>query len=207
MSTRGTYKFVDSFSSDVTIYIHYDNYPQGAAVYLYNTLTNPSKGGFGTQFIRANKEAEITISHDTHGDTEYQYHIICKHNLFDSEVVVRKVIRDWDLDTRYYEEYFKGNILDFIEKENGLIEDYSPFKKVKFGSCSEVLNESTASVRFYKTIDEIKSWQEKFKDSVNYRYAVDDLKALAKEFPSLQQEEDFKLLEKDVEFRTKDLTL
>ena len=58
-----------------------------------------------------------------------------------------------------------------------------------------------------KTIDEIKSWQEMFKDSVNYRYAVDDLKALAKEFPSLQQEEDFKLLEKDVEFRTKDLTL
>lgn len=77
MSTRATYEFVCESDGEVEsrtfVYVHYDNYPEGAAAYFYETLTNPSKGNFATQFIRAIGQAEITKSHEYHGDTEYQY--------------------------------------------------------------------------------------------------------------------------------------
>lgn len=77
MSTRGTYQFNSGnvYEGITTVYIHHDNYPKGAARYFYKTLLNPSQGNLATQFIRANPNAEITVSHDIHGDTEYQYNI------------------------------------------------------------------------------------------------------------------------------------
>jgi hypothetical protein len=77
MSTRGTYQFNSGHTHEgiTTVYIHHDNYPKGAARYFYKTLLNPSNGNLATQFIRANPNSEITVSHDVHGDTEYQYNI------------------------------------------------------------------------------------------------------------------------------------
>ena len=76
MATRATYQF-NSKNPEVTttVYIHYDGYPQGAAYYFYQTLLNPSSGNLATQFIKANNQAEITKSHEAHGDTEWQYTI------------------------------------------------------------------------------------------------------------------------------------
>ena len=69
MATRGTYQFVND-ATKTTIYVHWDNYLEGAANYFYNMLTNPSKGNLATQFIRAVSHAEITRSHARHGDTD-----------------------------------------------------------------------------------------------------------------------------------------
>ena len=76
MATRATYQF-NSKNPEVTttVYIHYDGYPQGSAYYFYQTLLDPSSGNLATQFIKANNQAEITKSHEAHGDTEWQYTI------------------------------------------------------------------------------------------------------------------------------------
>lgn len=76
MSTRATYQ-IDSY----TFYIHHDGYPEGAAMYLYEALKHEDKrsrdyspnASFADYFIRANNRAELTKSHESHGDTEYHY--------------------------------------------------------------------------------------------------------------------------------------
>jgi len=83
MSTRATYQFITE-CSDVTVYIHHDGYPQGAAQYLNEAMT-------AEKFIRKNENAEITISHESHADTEYRYtienHIITvERSHFDTEI-------------------------------------------------------------------------------------------------------------------------
>ena len=71
MSTRATYQFITEVS-DVTCYIHHDGYPSGAAQYLFEAMT-------AEKFIRKNENAEITLNHEFHGDTEYRYTV--KNNL------------------------------------------------------------------------------------------------------------------------------
>tara|TARA_B110000503_G_scaffold42230_1_gene69210 strand:+ start:1070 stop:1387 length:318 start_codon:yes stop_codon:yes gene_type:complete len=83
MSTRATYQFITDFS-DVTCYIHHDGYPQGAAQYLNEAMT-------AEKFIRKNEKAEITISHESHADTEYRYtigdnFITAERSHFDTEI-------------------------------------------------------------------------------------------------------------------------
>lgn len=65
MSTRATYRFITP-TTDITLYIHHDGYPQGAAIYF-------SKGKEVASFIHNNERAEIVSSHESHGDTEYRY--------------------------------------------------------------------------------------------------------------------------------------
>lgn len=82
MSTRATYGFSSSEKPDITLYIHHDGYPEGAAVYIRNALREPS--GYASRqdyltaesFIRANGRAEITRSHERHGYTEYRYDFV-----------------------------------------------------------------------------------------------------------------------------------
>tara|TARA_R100000808_G_C2130387_1_gene139722 strand:+ start:947 stop:1375 length:429 start_codon:yes stop_codon:yes gene_type:complete len=82
MSTRATYGFHSSEKPDITLYIHHDGYPEGAAVYIRNALREPS--GYASRqdyltaesFIRANNRAEITRSHERHSDTEYRYDFV-----------------------------------------------------------------------------------------------------------------------------------
>lgn len=71
MSTRATYKFMSPGRPPVTVYIHHDGHPEGAATYVAAAL---ALGPLTAEnFIRANKRAEITGGHDAHGDTEYRY--------------------------------------------------------------------------------------------------------------------------------------
>jgi len=75
MSTRATYQFKNLIGEKFTVYIHHDGYPEGASMYLYNSCQGePSDCNVNT-FIRANKKAELTGSHESHGDTEYRYNI------------------------------------------------------------------------------------------------------------------------------------
>ena len=76
MSTRATYKFSiasELAPDDITIYAHYDGYPEGAANKFSDMLMK--KGNLSDRFIRAVDYAETTKNHSVHGDTEYRYDI------------------------------------------------------------------------------------------------------------------------------------
>ena len=78
MATRATYQFVSEWAGTHTAYIHHDGYPEGAAQYFLNgdaPIFNINA------FIRANQKAEMTASHEIHGDTEYRYTIQGSHLL------------------------------------------------------------------------------------------------------------------------------
>jgi len=78
MSTRATYQFKNQWSGTHTAYIHHDGYPEGAAQYFLNDgapIFNINT------FIRTNHKAEMTASHEIHGDTEYRYTIQGSHLL------------------------------------------------------------------------------------------------------------------------------
>lgn len=68
MATRATYEIENHL-----FYIHHDGYPQGAAKYLFEALTDNYTIPFGEAFARSNKKAEPIWSHDEHSDTEYRY--------------------------------------------------------------------------------------------------------------------------------------
>lgn len=70
MSTRATYRFHDD--PTVTIYKHHDGYPKGAACWLYNAWRCRARG-LAAGFLRGNEDAELTVSHEIHCDTEYRY--------------------------------------------------------------------------------------------------------------------------------------
>ena len=118
MATRGTYQFIDD-STKTTIYVHWDNYLEGAANYFYNMLTNPSKGNLATQFIRAVNHAEITKSHARHGDTEFQYNI--KGSDGGAELVVNSPCTNTVV--------YSGVLVDFIHVNYYNIENYKPIRK------------------------------------------------------------------------------
>ena len=78
MSTRATYKFYGK-KPYLTLYIHHDGYPKGAAQYVQNWMGNDMENSphlTVEKFIRANEKAEITQSHESHADTEYRYDFI-----------------------------------------------------------------------------------------------------------------------------------
>jgi hypothetical protein len=75
MSTRATYLLSTAYDNDrICFYIHTDEYPSGAANYLYNMHHCKNlRNGFSGRFFRANANAEFTACHETHTDTEFQY--------------------------------------------------------------------------------------------------------------------------------------
>ena len=77
MSTRATYLLpAGDISQPICFYIHYDGYLEGAAHYFYKMHQCKNKrSALAGRFFRANAYAEFTRSHETHGDTEYQYTI------------------------------------------------------------------------------------------------------------------------------------
>jgi hypothetical protein len=87
MSTRATYQFITE-TSNVTLYVHHDGYPEGAAHYLEDAFT-------AEKFLRKNERAEITESHDRHGDTDYRYTIesnIIQIHKFDYDAASNKAV-------------------------------------------------------------------------------------------------------------------
>ena len=77
MSTRATYQFSNTSlaGEDVTVYIHYDGYPLGAAGYFLAAMNEKMDSGkpLLEAFITANDGALITRDHEAHGDTDYRY--------------------------------------------------------------------------------------------------------------------------------------
>lgn len=73
MSTRATYKLPTMNEGYVTVYIHYDGYPAGAAEYFSNMLA-ADRGINAETFIRVNERAELTRE-NYHGDTDYRYEV------------------------------------------------------------------------------------------------------------------------------------
>ena len=75
MGTRATYQFNKKDSEAVTIYHHWDGYIAGAATLFMNATKNGGEKLTAESFLNANEKAEITESHESHGDTEYRYTI------------------------------------------------------------------------------------------------------------------------------------
>lgn len=111
MATRATYNFHNTqLTNSATVYIHQDGYPEGAACYIAGAIDN--KGGITVErFIRVNEDAEVTSSHEAHGDTNYRYDFhragemsVMKHTI---ELVGDSYQENWSL-------IFDGTITDFI---------------------------------------------------------------------------------------------
>ena len=106
MSTRATYQFISEWSGTHTAYIHHDGYPEGAANYLSNGGDPKKPIADIDKFIRANHKAEMTASHEIHGDTEYRY-TIKEHQLTAQSRV------DF---TETFETFWQGSVADFIRE-------------------------------------------------------------------------------------------
>ena len=104
MSTRATYEFRSNFHNPVVIYKHHDGYPEGAVEHLEGVRT-------AEQFIRKIDEAEITDSHEVHGDTEYRYYITPSWE--DDEVRVRVEEED---NEDSWTTIFTGSFAEFKQK-------------------------------------------------------------------------------------------
>lgn len=74
MATRATYQIPTANAGPLTLYVHWDGYPAGAAVYFAAAVIQANGGRITAEaFIRAVDGAEFTGGHNAHGDTEYQY--------------------------------------------------------------------------------------------------------------------------------------
>ena len=99
MSTRATYQFIGEITGTYTAYIHHDGYPQHAWTYLDGANSID-------QFMQLNEQAEITDSHEIHGDTEYRYTVqngtICA--------------QERDYDANEWKIIFLGTVDGFVKK-------------------------------------------------------------------------------------------
>ena len=110
MASRATYRFF----SGQTAYHHWDGYPEGAAQLLNNAVLD---GGDLTyeSFLKANKKAEKTESHEIHGDTEYRYDIL-RNNLGQWSIKVSQRIDFTDK----WRIAFYGPAVNFLRQYGGL---------------------------------------------------------------------------------------
>ncbi len=121
MSTRATYQFLSEFGGKTTIYIHHDGYLEGAAHYFFEaaryreTYFDPerayagrgARGSLVDWFLRGNDNAEVTASHECHGDTEYRYTVWADGTL---KVLARINYGDPD-DPKCWREAYSGTCL------------------------------------------------------------------------------------------------
>ena len=120
MSTRATYQIQTVLRGvyprlsvrTSTVYIHHDGYPSGAAHYLRNgiDLARITERPLLECFIWANARAEMTDSHECHGDTDYRYSLYAKEGVW--WVTASK--RDFRDDS--YNPIFDGPVDRFIAK-------------------------------------------------------------------------------------------
>lgn len=193
MSTRATYRFKGRgrWGVTTTIYVHYDGYPDGAAIYFYATLCNPSKGSFATQFIRAVEHAEITHSHDCHGDTEYKYDIddtVLQNGA--EQVACYK--RDWSDDDQW-RLVAADTVAGFIDRHHAMIKDYSPFRTVKLAyDQNVVMNARTAPRHLHHPMSHLIPWSQSGvvkRGAANWDGLEQDARAILAEFPELWTDE------------------
>ena len=102
MATRATYQFISEWSGTHTAYIHHDGYPEGAAEYFYGTSTILNINAF----IRSNIRAEMTASHEIHGDTEYRY------TVEGTSLIAQKRVGFTDK----FDTFWDGSVADFVKE-------------------------------------------------------------------------------------------
>ena len=193
MGTRATYQFKGSEKSydrgTHTVYVHWDGYPEGAATYFYETLCKPSKGNLATQFIRAVEHAQLTESHDAHGDTEFHYELVGEGT--EAVVIAYRI----DFDSRKHTPFFHGKLIDFVERYKKMIEGYSRFRPVEGPYSTAVLNAKTAALRLggeHGILWHLRVWAKNGAckpDSANWIALATELRNIIAEFPDLRTEE------------------
>jgi hypothetical protein len=114
MSTRATYQFIGTVTGTHTMYIHHDGYPEYAFHYFQGGHTADS-------FAEHNDgRAELTESHEVHGDTEYRY-TVQNGTLLCQKRVFLETGDKWEIE-------FLGAVYEFINKYSKkyekLIKDY-----------------------------------------------------------------------------------
>lgn len=168
MSTRATYQFtgertpgLNHSMPTVTVYIHHDGYPEGAACYFWNMhhATSYDRAPL-VCFLRANERAELTESHEAHADTEYRYtlrgsFLSASHRRLSDE-------------SRQFVGFFAGELHEFVNKYGpGGVEGFTPLRKI-----SPVYDYSNAQAHIYsrgqilagliKAREELASYRERF---------------------------------------------
>ena len=134
MATRAAYEFYNKEKRIISVYIHWDGYPDGAAMYLNRTL----KGSywnfnnqyiffdFITEFIKLN-DGEITAGSEAHGDLEYIYKIdlpmqqITTLELNWSKVEKAGKLRDELENEEIFDEVEVCSIEEFLKKHDKLL--------------------------------------------------------------------------------------
>lgn len=108
MATRATYKMKSEDGSEAVIYKHWDNYPEEASLYFYKSFFEcGDEYILAENFMRANKDARLTESHEIHEDTEYRYDL--EKNHLKAWRLTISGSDDWQL-------FFDGDLDEFIYK-------------------------------------------------------------------------------------------
>jgi hypothetical protein len=157
---------------------------------------NESKGNMATQFIRANDGAELTLSHDVHGDTEYRYDV--EGSGPDAILTAYKVHRDWPTDGAVHlEGIFSGMLVKFFEEyKPGWGDEFHPFKPVawRYGG-TRVLNLTTAAQLLdgeHGPLHHLRIWGANgvmTRTAANWVGRVEEIKAIVEAFPELMTDE------------------
>lgn len=199
MSTRATYNFKSKekpqFQTNTTVYIHNDGYPSGAASHFYLALIHPIQGGGAETMIRSNAEAEITKSHNVHGDTKYRYDVVGWGP--DAELIAYKC--HYTDDGQKWVSEYHGILHEFIDnhKSELFVDNYSPFKLVRVGYGKRWLNLETAKRVLGPCADQecdgsimghLQVWVKNPQithESANYQSMLGSYRSLIAEFPEL----------------------
>ncbi len=149
MATRATYSFEQEFSKEgLTIYVHWDNYPEGAAIYFWNMYKHLYvKGELAEAFVKGNPmSTEFTKSHDWHGDTDYRYYL-------DRQGFLQAQKMD-PITGAYVKTFFSGHYAEFINKyDEYLVEEDIGFERL------HVLSDSVRTISSHTclTLTEVKA--------------------------------------------------
>lgn len=187
MSTRGTFKFTKTICQKeckTFIYMHYDCYPEGVANYLYQTIIHQSKGSFATQFIRCIAGAEITLNHEVHADSDYQYDITGTG--LDATIDAYRTQRDTHEVKRSRLLFYTGMVHQFCSNFSKGIPDFHPFHQVKMPYGREqLLNLPLAKRELSRPLSNLNAWKGKFEGSANWKSSQEEAQMLVNAFPEL----------------------
>ena len=185
MATRGVYRFHFEENQSIDVYIHYDNYPMGAAHYFYWMLCDwhKAKGNTLTRFVRSVPDAEIQIGGNKLGWIEYLYEVWGSGN--------SATIKAWEVENEEPTAcIFDGKLIDFISEFSvDWREPMKPFKQTADG----ILNSEQARVLLFARTGpmEILSRPDVFnKDNINYKLALETVQDYTTHFPELLEDPD-----------------
>jgi len=130
MATRATYELHELDKEPVCLYLHWDGYPEGAAMYFRRWLAEKHTV---LGFLKANPKAEVIDGHESYGDTEYRYTVHLKGYIPEMWIKAeeKKYARaQWEglpeapEDVVFYkwEQLFNGKLQEFVDKYDKLVD-------------------------------------------------------------------------------------